>query len=38
MSRKQITLIGLISILSARMSTAPQFGTDASAWGNYLSW
>ncbi len=38
MKLKLLTIIGLLGILPACMSTAPQLGPDASAWSNYLSW
>jgi hypothetical protein len=38
MPSKLIATAGLLTFLSACMSTAPQLGPDASAWDNYLSW
>lgn len=38
MNSKLIATVGLLLLLSACMSTAPQLGPDASAWDNYLSW
>tara|TARA_R110002073_G_scaffold297005_1_gene463077 strand:- start:943 stop:1464 length:522 start_codon:yes stop_codon:yes gene_type:complete len=38
MKLKLLSLLCLVGILSACMSTAPQLGPDASAWSDYLSW
>lgn len=38
MDLKLIAIVGLLSFLSSCMSTAPQLGPDASAWGDYLTW
>ena len=38
MKLRFIISLGLLTILSACMSTSPQLGPDASAWDDYLSW
>lgn len=38
MKFKLLSVLGLVGILEACLSTAPQLGPDAAAWSDYLSW